>query len=152
MPLTALLSLLTSLSYSLPTFSSFLLTPNDQEGHTPAVILVMICSIIRDHLSPSSATIKDNAADSVHALATSTISLVESLCWNISDDMESQYVSAVLPPPLSLISALRLSVIPRSPQVLSVLLDAAQPLWLLSKSARMLMLLSSRRSSFTMHG
>jgi len=93
-PLTALLSLLTYLSYSLPLFSSFLLSPptEDPDGDAPAEILVVLCDIIRNHISPSSATVKVHDNNAIQSLASSTIELMQSLCWNIPAPLEAQYV------------------------------------------------------------
>jgi hypothetical protein len=147
-PLTALLSLLTNLSYSLPSFSSFLLSPSedDPDGRSPAKILVILCDVIRKHLIPTRATIKSNEDDVVKDLATSTISLMESLCWNIPEDLEEQYVGSPFIHITTLTQCHRLAVIARSPRVLSILLDSAQPPWLWSKSVRLLVFISTRRS------
>jgi hypothetical protein len=81
-----------NLSYSLPSFSSFLLSPSeeDPDGHSPAKILVTLCNVVHNHLAPASATMKSNNDDVVKSLATSTIGLMESLCWNIPEDLEGQ--------------------------------------------------------------
>ncbi|KZP18692.1 hypothetical protein FIBSPDRAFT_828969 [Athelia psychrophila] len=119
-PLTALLTLLTNLSYTLPSFSSFLLCPSVDGSPR---ILAIICGVIRQRLAPQQVS----DAETFRALAEGVIGLLESLCWNIPDDL--QY---------------HLGYIPRSPQVLAVLLDSIQPLWLLHRSSKLLVYLSSR--------
>ena len=88
-PLTGLLSLLTSLSYSLPSFSSFLLSSSEEDPNGPPKMLVVLCDTIRKHLVPTGVTVKASD-DSVKFLALSVMELVESLCWNIPEDLGEQ--------------------------------------------------------------
>lgn len=75
------MNLLTTLSYSLPDFASSLLA--QAAGENQSHILVYSCRIIRDHLEPSK---KDEHTD---ALARETLTLLESLCFNIADNTAS---------------------------------------------------------------
>lgn len=84
-PLTALLSLLTNLSYTLPSFSSFLLCPSE-DG--PPRILAILCDVVRQRMAPQ----QTSDAGKFRALAECVIGLLESLCWNIPEDLEQQYV------------------------------------------------------------
>lgn len=83
-PLTALLTLLTNLSYTLPSFSSFLLCPS---GDGSPRILVIVCGVIRQRLAPQ----PTGDADTFRALAEGVIGLLEALCWNIPDELQHQY-------------------------------------------------------------
>ncbi|KAJ7287429.1 hypothetical protein C8J57DRAFT_1460761 [Mycena rebaudengoi] len=118
LPLAALLNLLSCLSCSLPTFTSSLLAPaQDADG---ANLLLILCAIIRTHLEPTKQT------QDASALGNETVGLLEALCWGVKDDL-----------------VCRLSVLCTSTDVLLILLDTAQPSWLLARTTRLLVFLAT---------
>ena len=108
----------------------------------PPKMLVVLCDTIRKHLIPTSVTVKAGD-DPIKFLTLSVMGLVESLCWNIPEALGERphsFHAIIL-----LTRRERLGLIPRSPQVLTILLDALQPPWLLCRSVRLLVIPSTRK-------
>ncbi|KAI0666623.1 hypothetical protein C8Q78DRAFT_1058470 [Trametes maxima] len=122
--LAALVDLMKILALFVPAFVPLAFSRIDDPGgmDEPPVILLLLCEVIRDYLVPT-----DGGFDESHtALATEVMGLLEVVCW-------------YTPPEL----AMRLSVLVRKPGVLSVLINPAQPSWLLCRSLRALTLTAS---------
>lgn len=81
---------MTNMTYSLPSFSSFLLS--SPEKGSPSKLLVVLCDTIRNHIHPSSATAKAQNNSYIISLPSTTIGLMVSLCWNVPVDLEGQLV------------------------------------------------------------
>ncbi|EGN99743.1 hypothetical protein SERLA73DRAFT_179920 [Serpula lacrymans var. lacrymans S7.3] len=130
--LTALFSLLTCLTCTIPSFSPVLVSirKDESDEDSPAEIVSIFCTIVQNFFT----LFKDTKAEidpDVASLARENMDLFESLCWQLPSDLESC-----------------LTLIVRSPQVFTILLDASQPPWLLERSARLLVWLSARKSLF----
>ncbi|KAJ7045616.1 hypothetical protein C8F04DRAFT_1249010 [Mycena alexandri] len=117
--LAVLLNLLTYLSCSLPIFAPSLLAVSHENGDD-CDILETLCSIVRDHLDPT------NHKHTSLALGSETIGLLDSLCWNVKDDLIS-----------------RLAVLCNSKDILMILLDTSQPSWFLRRSTQLLVFLAT---------
>ncbi|KIJ67886.1 hypothetical protein HYDPIDRAFT_165675 [Hydnomerulius pinastri MD-312] len=129
-PLTALLGLLTNLSYSLPSFHTPLLSLHVSEHDETPQLLSTLCGIIRDRLQRLDGTCEGDEPG-LCSLGKKTLALLEALSWNTPWDLENV-----------------LSAIPLSPSILTTLLGAARPQWFLVDSTRLLLWLSTRRILF----
>ncbi|KAJ7647233.1 hypothetical protein FB45DRAFT_733467 [Roridomyces roridus] len=118
-PMASLLNLITCLSCSLPVFTPCLLLQEDTVDHID--ILELLSAIICHHLRPN----KQPPPDS--QLANETVGLLEALCWNVKDDLALR----------------RLSVVCNNKDALLILLDTAQPSWLLERTTRLLAFLAA---------
>ncbi|KAF9237525.1 hypothetical protein BU15DRAFT_75899 [Melanogaster broomeanus] len=129
-PLAALLDLLTNLLYTLPSFPAPLISQRISEQNDTPQLLWVLCQIIRDQLQKLDVTIEQEQPE-LCSLAKQTLSLLEALVWKVPDDLEDI-----------------LSVVPLSPDVLTILLQPNRPVWFLIQSTRVLLLLSTRRVLF----
>ncbi|KAI0344600.1 hypothetical protein BDW22DRAFT_1066488 [Trametopsis cervina] len=116
-PLSSLFSLLRILSYTIPSFSAALLSP-EQEGSTP-LILITLCDVIRNHVSAISKA-RDNLIDE---LAKEALLFLDALALTLPDELIPQ-----------------LSFVIRGQKVLSSLLGPTQPTWLILHTVRALTL------------
>ncbi|KAI0328403.1 hypothetical protein GY45DRAFT_1255085 [Cubamyces sp. BRFM 1775] len=126
-PLAALLDLMKIIALFIPAFVTLALAPIDELGGSdaPPDILLLLCETVRDHLTPSNGTLDERRS----ALATEVLSLLETICWNTPPELAS-----------------RLSVFVLKAGVLSTLVNASQPTWLLQRTMRALTLLASYHS------
>ncbi|KAI0700875.1 hypothetical protein BC835DRAFT_1325264 [Cytidiella melzeri] len=117
-PLSSLLGLLRILSYTIPSFTAALLssTSNDM----PPPILVTLCDVVRLHLAANA------PGDDFELLAKEGLFFLESLALTAPEELIPQ-----------------LSVVVRGQRVLSTLLGASQPTWLVAHTTRALCLLAS---------
>ncbi|KAF9227256.1 hypothetical protein BS17DRAFT_727311 [Gyrodon lividus] len=129
-PLTALLNLLTNLSYTLPSFHAPLMSQRIPEKDEAPQLLWVLCKIIRDQL-PSLDVSNEQDQPELCSLGKQLLSLLEALVWKIPDDLEDI-----------------LSAIPLSPSVTTTLLQPNRPQWFLIESTRVLLWLSTRRVLF----
>ncbi|KAF8967852.1 hypothetical protein BDZ97DRAFT_1916437 [Flammula alnicola] len=123
--LAVLLNLLTKLVLSLPNFQKTLLSCQISVQDEELTIIDIVCKLILKHLDPTTAHPQrdDFAAD--------TLSLLESLCFYIrKESME------------------RIEPIAHNREVLMVLLHVSQPTWLLERSSRLLVLLSTHHDLY----
>ncbi|KIJ18623.1 hypothetical protein PAXINDRAFT_110123 [Paxillus involutus ATCC 200175] len=129
-PLTALLNLLTNLSYTLPSFHAPLVSQRISEQDETPQLLWVLCKIIRDQLRKLDTAIEQEQPE-LCSLGKQTLSLLEVIVWKIPDDLEDV-----------------LSAIPLSPSVITILLQPNRPQWFLIESTRVLLWLSTRRVLF----
>ncbi|OCH88272.1 hypothetical protein OBBRIDRAFT_96429 [Obba rivulosa] len=129
--LTALLNLIRILIYKIPFFTTWLLSvplPAESEpADAPPRILDVIVQTIRKHAGPH----EGGQSEEQLSLTVETLMLVEALSFHASQDL-----------------AVRLSYIPRSFQVLTILLDPAQPTAVLYRAARAISFLATHQSLF----
>ncbi|KAL7281033.1 hypothetical protein ACG7TL_004335 [Trametes sanguinea] len=125
--LTALLNLMNAVALFVPAFVSLALAPDDENdnGETPPEMLMLLCESVRNHLAPKDC----DCDDSRTSLASEVLGLLETICWYTPPDL-----------------AIRLSVFVRKAGVLSTLINADQPTWLLRRTLRALTLLASYHS------
>ncbi|KAH7925536.1 hypothetical protein BV22DRAFT_1104899 [Leucogyrophana mollusca] len=129
--LSALFSLLAHLTYTIPAFHSVLLSPcepSQGEKASPQILLIL-CAVIREKF----VDIKEGHEETtgLASLVKETLGFLESMCWNLPDELENQ-----------------LALIPRSPTILAILLDGSRPQWMLGRSTRLLVWFSTRRGLF----
>lgn len=80
-----LLNLLSTLIYSLPSFSSTVLYESAEADNNSSV-LVLLCDIIKQQLTV------ENHSDVTLPVAVEVLSLAESLCWRTPEDNVDKYV------------------------------------------------------------
>jgi hypothetical protein len=83
-PLTALLNLLITLAFSIPDFSSSLLSRSQDGDIDQPSIITLWCDIIQDQLVPRK--LSEEVDQDLMALGRETVGLIEALCWNIPDE------------------------------------------------------------------
>lgn len=85
-----MLNLLTLLSSSLPQFTYSLMSHPDPDSDGNPFALVVLCGIVRDQLTPPTAsnTLSTASKGSEHtqSLGHETLNLLEALCWNLSEE------------------------------------------------------------------
>ncbi|KAF9051212.1 hypothetical protein BDZ89DRAFT_1107881 [Hymenopellis radicata] len=113
--LITLLNLLCILIYTLPSFSSTLLSRSDGSDESP--LLVSLCDLIRQHLHPP------KEKEYPVPLATETMNLLDALCWNPRKD-----------------DAEKLVYLSRHREVYANLLHGQQPTWMLIRVTKFLAL------------
>lgn len=86
-PLTALLNLLTNLSYTLPSFHAPLVSQRISEQDETPQLLWVLCKIIRDQLRKLDTAIEQEQPE-LCSLGKQTLSLLEVIVWKIPDDLE----------------------------------------------------------------
>ncbi|KAJ3748844.1 hypothetical protein DFH05DRAFT_607114 [Lentinula detonsa] len=118
LPLVPLLNLLSTLIYSLPTFNSMALQQSAEDNNNTSSVLILLCDIIRQ-------SDVEKRSDSTLPVAAEALSLAESLCWRTPEDRVD-----------------KLDIFFRDRDILTILLDHAQPCWLLVRSIRLLTLMS----------
>ncbi|KAH7912414.1 hypothetical protein BJ138DRAFT_1148438 [Hygrophoropsis aurantiaca] len=130
--LSAVFNLLTHLIYTVPNFHPYLLPVCDlsQGKDAPSLILQILCEVIRHKFVAIKAD-HENDMSGLPSLVRALLGLIEAMCWNLPNDLEDW-----------------LAFIPRSPLVLTTLLDTARPQWMLLRSVRVLLWLSTRHSLF----
>ena len=135
-----LLDLLRELILSLPKFRVTLVCSRiaDQNEGGDTFLLDILSKIILEHLQPTKTHIHRDA------LAKEILSLLESLCFSASPEAIEKYVRKILLCIFQSIFSPRLGSILRNREVLMVLMHISQPAWLLDKSSRLLVLLSTR--------
>ncbi|KAJ3883581.1 hypothetical protein F5051DRAFT_391074 [Lentinula edodes] len=116
-PLVPLLNLLSTLIYSVPSFSSTVLYESAEADNNSSV-LVLLCDIIKQQLTV------ENQSDVTLPMAAEILSLAESLCWRTPED-----------------SVDKLNVVVRNLDILTILLDHLQPCWFLVRATRLLALM-----------
>ncbi|KAI8994049.1 hypothetical protein BD414DRAFT_576645 [Trametes punicea] len=125
-PLAALLDLMKTIAVFIPSFVSLALAPNDEHGgDEPPEILLLLCETVRDHLASKDGS----SSEGCSALASEVLGLLEAVCWYTPPDL-----------------AMRLSVFVRKAGVLSTLVNATQPTWLLQRALCAMALLASYHS------
>jgi hypothetical protein len=146
-PLTALMSLLSCLTMSLSSFCPFLLSERPANGpaeQSTPLLLELLHEIVRDHLIPPKPPDEDYAPD-IQALCKETMNLLDALCWMSPDEhAEKYFFFATESACLILNDHPRLSCIPLDHEMLSIMLDASQPTWMVARSARILVILATR--------
>ncbi|KAH8074199.1 hypothetical protein BXZ70DRAFT_963846 [Cristinia sonorae] len=86
-PLIALLDLIRTITYSIPSFVSSLLSIS--ADHPSPQLLTTICNIVSQHLNPKE---NDFVPEECVALAEEVFRLLETLCWTIPDDLAPRCV------------------------------------------------------------
>ncbi|KAI0360875.1 hypothetical protein OH77DRAFT_1418909 [Trametes cingulata] len=126
-PLAALLELVKVVALFVPAFIPLALAPADILGSmdAPPDILLLVCETVSAHLKPTDGGLDESRSE----LATEVLGLLEIICWYTPPDL-----------------AMRLSVLLRKAGVLSTLVNAAQPTWLLLRVMRALTLAASYHS------
>ncbi|KAJ4483311.1 hypothetical protein J3R30DRAFT_3447495 [Lentinula aciculospora] len=117
-PLMALLNLLSTLIYSLPSFNWTILHQSaENDDHN---VLVLLCDIIKKKLAVA------KHSDDTLPVANEAFTLAESLCWRTPED-----------------SVEKLDMVVRKLDILTILLDHLQPCWFLIRATRLLALIST---------
>ncbi|KAL4074141.1 hypothetical protein J3A83DRAFT_2683976 [Scleroderma citrinum] len=128
--LAALFDLLTNLTYTIPSFHTLLLSSRVSEEDDTPRILYTLCRVIKDELHSLTVTNEEQNGN-LSMLGKHTLSLLEAIAQNGTGDVETA-----------------LSSVPRSPSVLTALLEPSRPQWFLLASVRCLAWLSTVRSLF----
>ncbi|KAI0071737.1 hypothetical protein K474DRAFT_1712207 [Panus rudis PR-1116 ss-1] len=88
-PLIALLNLLRVLSYSIPSFSTLLLTPpDDANSDTASLLMSVINDAIVDYTNPER---EGYNKDLAVPLVLEIVDLLETLCWSVPDRLTTQF-------------------------------------------------------------
>jgi hypothetical protein len=143
-PLTALMSLLSCLAISLPSFCPLMLSEKPAnvpaEQSTPKMVQ-LLNEIVRDHLIPPKSP--EQYAPDVQALGKEILNFIDALCWRTPDEHAEKFVS-LRRDRIKLTAGCRLSCIAFEHELLSIMLDDSQPVWMLARTARILAVLATR--------
>ncbi|KAH8079442.1 hypothetical protein BXZ70DRAFT_961002 [Cristinia sonorae] len=90
-PLIALLDLIRTITYSIPSFVSSLLSIS--ADHPSPQLLITICNIVAQHLNPKE---NDFSPEECVGLAEEVFRLLETLCWTIPDDLAPRLSALIL--------------------------------------------------------
>lgn len=125
--LAALLNMLSVLSFAFSTIATAALSPSEAtyNANQPPPIVAVLYDIIHRHVVPTKCAGDEGHRDLVREI----VGLIEALCFS-ADDACDEYLSEVL----------------AADGVLRVLVDSAQPSWLLDRATRCLALLASRET------
>lgn len=140
-PLTAVLNLLTNLTYMLPSIHALLLSQRVPDHDETPQLLGVLHNIIQDQLRELDVT-TGNESPELCSLGKETLSLYEALVWWIPDDLEDRRAFYERPYALADRES-SLSACPSTPSLFTTLLHPCRPLWFLIESMRILLWLST---------
>lgn len=83
-----LLDLVKVVSHLVPAFVPMALAPGEGGADAPPELLLMLCEVVRDHLTPKAGALDESRSK----LAEEALGLLEIVCWYTPSELSMRYV------------------------------------------------------------